>query len=88
MPQLTTEAAAAAAKAPNGAAGPTSSAAAAASGSAQIFAKALSPVTPVDPAVAERREAAASREAQARASRIGVGVTEFAQEIFEGLSKT
>lgn len=54
----------------------------------QIYAKNLSIVAPVDTSIAERREAAATREAQLRASRIGVGVSEEAQEIFEALSKT
>lgn len=57
-------------------------------GAQHIFAKGLSEVTPVDVNMAEKREVAASREAQARASRIGVGVTETGQEIFEALSKT
>ncbi|CAO1618457.1 unnamed protein product [Jaminaea pallidilutea] len=57
-------------------------------GAQHIFAKSLSEVTPVDVNMAEKREVAASREAQARASRIGVGVTETGQEIFEALSKT
>lgn len=50
--------------------------------------KQLSPVTPVNVAVAEKREMAASREAAVRASRIGVGVTENGQDVFEALSKT
>lgn len=57
-------------------------------GAQHIFAKSLSEVTPVNVNMAEKREVAASREAQARASRIGVGVTETGQEIFEALSKT
>lgn len=48
----------------------------------------LSTVTPVNVAIAEKREMAASRDAALRASRIGVGVTENGQDVFEALSKT
>lgn len=57
-------------------------------GAEQIYAKALSQVIPIDTLVAEKREAAATKEAQLRASRIGVGVSEEGQEVFEALSKT
>ncbi|PWN29684.1 hypothetical protein BDZ90DRAFT_273584 [Jaminaea rosea] len=87
LPNTTAEAAAASSKPVNGAPSSASSQNAPVA-SDVIFAKTLSPITPIDASIAERREAAASREAQLRASKIGVGVTEFAQEIFEGLSKT
>lgn len=55
---------------------------------AAVLNNSLSPVTPVNVAVAEKREQAASKEAALRASRIGVGVTENGQDVFEALSKT
>ncbi|CAO1613257.1 unnamed protein product [Sympodiomycopsis kandeliae] len=55
---------------------------------ADVSIKQLSSITPVNVAVAEKREMAASKEAALRASRIGVGVTENGQDVFEGLSKT
>ncbi|CAO1620332.1 unnamed protein product [Parajaminaea phylloscopi] len=57
-------------------------------GTESIYAKALSEVIAIDTSVADRREAAATKEAQLRASRIGVGVSEEGQEVFEALSKT
>lgn len=50
--------------------------------------KKISEIQPVNVAIVEKREMAASKEAALRAAKIGVGVSEMAQEVFEALSKT
>lgn len=50
--------------------------------------KKISEIQPVNVAIAEKREMAASKEAALRAAKIGVGVSDMAQEVFEALSKT